>query len=385
MDDAMSTNDSRVHGHTHPRFAGLREAFARSLEDGLEQGAAVAVVLDGQLVADLWGGQRTEQAGQPWQADTLVNVWSVSKGVVALAVAMLAERGLIDYAAPVARYWPEFGAAGKQAITVDQLMSHQAGLDGLSVGLSEAQMFAGQPMVQALAAMAPLWPPGSRCVYHPITYGHLAGELVRRVDGRSLGRFIAGEISTPLGLAFFIGLPEELEPRVAEMTADDKAYDWIRHGAQSAYPHAFANPTLSPIAPNQRAWRAAEIPAANGQSDARSLARLYGALARGGEVDGVRLISQPGLDRAVAVRFDGVDACSLAPTVFGAGFRRGAIGFGPHVGPDHFGHTGWGGSVAFADPARRLGFAFVTRRLLGFDDGVDPRRHRLLDALYAAL
>jgi CubicO group peptidase (beta-lactamase class C family) len=381
----MSTDPTTVAGNTHPRFASLREAFARSLTDGLEQGAAVSVVLDGELVVDLWGGQRTGTPGQAWEADTLVNVWSVSKGVVALAVAMLVDRGLLDYEAPVARYWPEFGAAGKQAITVGQLMSHQAGLDGLSVPLTEAQMLAGQPMVQALAAMAPLWPPGSRCVYHPITYGHLAGELVRRVDGRSLGRFIAQEISAPLGLSFFIGLPEEHEPRVAEMTADDKAYDWVRHGAKSAYPHAFANPELSATAPNQRAWRAAEIPAANGQSDARSLARLYGALAQGGEVDGIRLISPQGLARAAAVRFEGVDACSLAPTVFGAGFRRGAIGFGPYVGPDHFGHTGWGGSVAFADPARRLGFAFVTRRLLGFDDGVDPRRHRLLDALYTAL
>lgn len=381
----MNTHSTPVAGSTHPRFAALREAFARTLEDGLEQGAAVSVVLDGELVVDLWGGLRTRQPAQPWQSDTLVNVWSVSKGVVALAVAMLVERGRLDYEAPVAGYWPEFGAAGKQYITVEQLMSHQAGLDGLSVPLTEAQMYAGQPMVQALAAMAPLWPPGSRCVYHPITYGHLAGELVRRVDGRSLGRFIAEEISAPLGLQFYIGLPEAHEHRVAEMTANDKAHDWVRHGAQSPYPHAFHNPELSATAPNQRAWRAAEIPAANGQSDARSLARLYGALAIGGEVDGVRLISPQGLARAVAVRFDGVDSCSLAPTVFGAGFRRGAIGFGPHVGADHFGHTGWGGSVAFADPARRLGFAFVTRRLLGFDDGVDPRRHRLLDALYALL
>jgi len=381
----MNAPSPLVSGSTSPRFAAVREAFDRSFADGLELGAALAVVVDGETVVDLWGGHRTLDRSVAWQADTLVNVWSVGKGVMALAIAMLADRGQLDYSAPVATYWPEFAANGKGAITVDQVMSHQAGLDGLNVPMADDGIFDWHRVVNALAAMAPLWPPGSRCVYHPLTYGFLSGELIRRIDGRSPGRFIAEEIAKPLKLDLHIGLAASDDARVAHMSAGDKAYDWVRQGEQSAYPHAFRNPSLDATAPNQRAWRAAEVPGGNAHSDARSLARLYGALARGGELDGMRLVSPQGLANAVAVRFDGVDACFLAPTVFGAGFRRDAVGFGPNVSPGNFGHTGWGGSVAFADPARGLGFAFVTKHLLGFDDGIDPRRQRVLDAVYQAL
>jgi len=381
----MNAQTPLVSGSTSPRFAAVRDAFARSFADGLELGAAVAVVVDGETVVDLWGGHRTLDRSAAWESDTLVNVWSVGKGVMALAIAMLADRGQLDYAAPVATYWPEFAANGKGAITVDQVMSHQAGLDGLSVPLSDEALYQWHPVVEALAAMAPLWPPGSCCVYHPMTYGFLTGELIRRIDGRSAGGFIAEDIAKPLQLDLHIGLAVADDPRAAQMSVGPKAYDWVRQGEKSAYPAAFQNRNLDASAPNQRAWRAAEIPGANAQSDARSLARLYGALARGGELGGVRLLSAQGLAHAVAVRFDGLDAGFLAPTVFGAGFRRDAVGFGPHVGPGNFGHTGWGGSVAFADPARSLGFAFVTNHLLGFDDGVDPRRQRVLDAVYQVL
>lgn len=374
-----------IEGSTSPRFEAVRHAFARSFTDGLEHGGAVSVVLDGERVVDLWGGHRTNDRRLPWQADTLVNAWSVTKGVVALAVAMLVERGLLDYAQPVARYWPAFAAAGKADITLDQVMSHQAGLDGLRVALTHEDVYAWQPVVAALESMAPLWTPGSRCVYHPMTYGFLVGELVRRVDGRSLGQFIAQEISQPLGLSFFLGLPVEQEPRVAELSADDKAYDWVRFGAQSAYPHAFQKPGLDALLANERAWRAAEIPGANGHADARSLARLFGLLACGGSSEGVRLISAAALARATATRFDGLDACYNAPTVYGAGFRKAATSYGRQTSAAHFGHSGWGGSVVFADPQQRLGFAFVSKRMLGFDDGLDPRRDRLIDAVYAAL
>jgi CubicO group peptidase (beta-lactamase class C family) len=381
----MTTPPSSTDGFAAARFEGVRRAFDSLFADGLDPGSAVAVWVDGAPVVDLWGGWADAARTRPWQRDTLVNVWSASKGVLALAAAMLVDRGRLAYDAPVARYWPEFSQGGKQAITVDQVMSHQAGLDGVNVPISDAELYAWTPFVDAIAAMAPLWEPGSRCVYHPVTYGHIVGELIRRIDGRSPGRFIAEEIVGPLGLSFHIGLPEALDHRVAEMSAHDKAYDWIRFGEKSAYPHSFRNPTLLATTPNTRAWRAAEVPGANGQSDARSLAQIYGTLACGGTAGAHRLLSPEALRQATAVRFDGVDACSLAPTVFAAGYRIGAIGFGPHAGAGHFGHTGWGGSTAFADPQRRLGFAFVTSRLLGFDDGVDPRRARLLDAVYAAL
>lgn len=374
-----------VQGTTSPRFDAVRDAFESCFDDGLEHGAAVAVLLDGRPVVDLWGGHRDLARTQPWQRDTLVNVWSVSKGMAALAVAMLVERGKLDYTAPIARYWPEFAANGKQAITLDQVMSHQAGLNGLAVAMDFEALYAWTPVVDALAAMAPLWQPGSRCVYHPMAYGYLVGEVIRRVDGRSPGRFIAEEIMDPLGQSFFVGLPQGHDHRVAEMSSDDHAYDAQRAGLKSAYPEGFRNPTLLASTPNGRAWRAAEIPAANGQADARSLATVYGALAHGGAIDGHRLLSPDGIRRASAERFRGVDACSLAPTVFAAGFRVDASAFGAHAGAGHFGHSGWGGSVAFADPSQGLGFAFVTNRLLGFDDGVDPRRERLLDAVYEAL
>jgi CubicO group peptidase (beta-lactamase class C family) len=372
-------------GFTTPPFDAVRAAFACNLAEGAEHGGAVAVWVDGQPVVDLWGGTRDLARSLPWQHDTLVNVWSVGKGVVALAVAMLVERGQLDYRAPVARYWPEFAANGKQDITVDQVMSHQAGLDGLALALPGALQYDWDAHVGALAAMAPNWPPGSVCVYHPMTYGFLAGELVRRADGRSIGRFVADEIAGPLGMAFWFGLPQEQDHRVAELSAGDKAYDWVRQGEASAYPAAFLHRRLSATAPNARAWRAAEMPAGNGQGDARSLACLYGVLANGGIHQGRVLISPEGLASAIAERFNGKDACYGADTVFGAGFRIDAVGYGPHVSPGNFGHAGWGGSVAFADPARRLGFAYVTHRLLGFDDGIDPRRRRLLDAVYAAL
>lgn len=372
-------------GFVAPKFDVVRAAFERSFADGLEHGAAVAVWVDGRPVVDLWGGYRDLARTSPWQRDTLVNVWSCSKGVAATAVAMLVERGKLAYEAPVASYWPAFAASGKGAITLDQVLSHQAGLDGVLVDMTLEDVYAWTPFTDALAAMAPLWAPGSRCVYHPVTFGHLLGEVVRRVEGRSLGQFIAQEIAGPLGLSFFVGLPAEQEHRVAEMSGDDTIYQAHAEGEKSAYPYSFRNPTLFAETPNARAWRAAEIPAANGHADARSLAMLYGALALGGELNGCRLLSRDAIARAAEVRFRGVDACTLAPTVFAAGYRVDAVGFGPSVGAGNFGHTGWGGSVAFADPARRLGFAFVTSRLLAFDNGIDPRRQRLLDAVYAAL
>ncbi len=372
-------------GFAAPQFASVRAAFERSFADGLEHGAAVALWVDGKPMVDLWGGHRDLARTRAWQKDTLVNVWSCSKGVAATAIAMLVERGQLAYDAPVARYWPEFAANGKGAITLDQVLSHQAGLDGVLADITLDDLYAGTPFVDALAAMAPLWAPGSRCVYHPVTFGHLLGEVVLRATGRSLGQFIAQDISGPLGLSYYVGLPAEHDHRVAEMSGDDKIYEAHAAGEKSAYPYSFRNPTLFAETPNMRSWRSAEIPAANGHADARSLAALYGALALGGALNGCRLISPQGIARAAQERFRGVDACTLAPTVFAAGYRVDAIGFGRHAGGGNFGHTGWGGSVAFADPARRLGFAFVTSRLLAFDDGVDPRRQQLLDAVYTAL
>jgi CubicO group peptidase (beta-lactamase class C family) len=372
-------------GSTDARFAKLRDAFGSCFTDGLEHGASVAVVVDGKPVADLWGGHTDAAKTRPWQQDTLVNVWSVTKGVVALAVAMLVERGKLAYDAPIAKVWPEFAAKGKEAITLDLAMSHRAGLNGLSVPMDDAGLYAWFPYVEALAAMAPLWEPGSRCAYHAISYGHLAGETLRRADGRTPGRFIAEEIAGSLGVPFFIGLPESEDRRVAAIIAGPKTSDWLTELKKGDYPHSTSNPELVAERPNDRAWRAAEIPGANGHATAGALAKIYGMMASGGMFDGRRLISREGIAAATRARFRGPDISFGTPSAFGAGFQLDEPCYGSRASAGSFGHTGWGGSMAFADPGAGIGFAFSTCRMLGFDDGNDPRRERLVEAVYDCL
>jgi CubicO group peptidase (beta-lactamase class C family) len=366
-----------IAGTVDPKFARVRDAFATNFAPGLEHGGGVAVVLDGKPVVELWGGHADAAKTRPWQRDTLINVWSCTKGVVALAIAMLVERGKLDYGASVARWWPEFAAGGKDQITLDLLLSHQAGLNGLSVPMDEAGLLAWDPYVEALAAMAPLWAPGSRAIYHALSYGHLAGEVLRRVDGRSPGRFLAAEIAGPLGADFYIGLPEREEHRVAEMIAGPKTSDWVAFVLASPFPHACANPTPLALASNHRAWRAAEVPGGNGQATALGLAKIYGAMAAGG----AGLIGREAIAEAARPRVRGIDESFGSPTAFAAGFQID----NPLTGKGAFGHSGWGGSYGFADPEAKLGFAIVTNRMLGFDDGIDPRRKSVIDAVYASL
>lgn len=370
-----------VEGTCDDAFAACREALAANLADGYDLGAAFAVVKDGALVVDLYGGHADAARTRPWARDTLVNVWSTTKGIMALAIAMAVERGQLAYDAPVADAWPKFAANGKGEITLDLVMSHRAGLNGLDRPMDVDGVYAWFPVVEALADMAPLWQPGSRCAYHAMTYGHLTGEALRRVDGRMPGRFIAEEIAGPLGLAFYVGLPESEDHRAAELVASDDASDWIADLKQNGYPHGMENPSVTALTPNARAWRAADIPAGNGQSDARSLAKLYGILAAGGG----DLISSDGLAAATAERYRGTDVSMGLPTAFAAGYRLGddTGAFGPSLRA--FGHTGWGGAFAFADPDAGLGVAFVMNRMLGMGDDAITRHTRLIDSVYESL
>ena len=371
-----------IHGTTDPRFAPVKDAFASCFADGLEHGAAVAVIVDGKLVADLWAGYADAAKTKAWQRDTLVNVWSCTKGVVAAAIAMLAERGALSYSAPIADYWPEFAANGKARISLDQIMSHSAGLNGVPVPVSEEELCAGTPFVEALAAMAPNFEPGTTCAYHALSYGHLAGEVLRRVTGKSVGQFIAEEIAGPLDVDFFVGLPESQDHRAAEMIEGAKASDWVANVLASPYPQACRNPTPVATAPNQRRWRAAEIPGGNGHCDARALAAIYGDIVGGRS----KLMRAETLAEASRVRFRGLDESFNDNTVWGAGFRlEDPNAYGPSASLKTIGHGGWGGSVGFGDPQAKLGFAFVTNHMLGFDDGIDPRRRRLEDAVYGCL
>ncbi len=374
-----------IQGTNEPRFDGLRDAFAANFDQGLDLGAALAVIADGQVVADLWGGHGDAAGKRPWGRDTLVNVWSTTKGPVALAIAMLVDRGVLDYEAPVARTWPEFAVGGKQDVSLGDLMAHRGGLPGCGRPVTIEDFYAWQPVVDCLAAMAPMWPPGEQCAYHALTYGHLAGEVLRRADGRAMGAFIAEEIAGPLDAAFFVGLPEAEDGRAAEIIAGPGAHDSVEQAAARPYAAAaYLNPRADPEWANQRAWRAAEIPGANGQSDALGLARIYGALSRGGSFGGHRLLGPEAIAAMTAERFRGLEAGFDNPIAFGAGFMLNMDGlFGPS--PRAFGHSGWGGSFAFADPDTGLGVAYVVNRMLGFGDDPDPRRLRLLDALYGAL
>ena len=369
-----------IEGTADPRFARLREAFASCVADGLETGGAVAVYADGRLVADLWGGHADAAMTRPWQKDTLVNVWSVTKGVMALAVAMAVERGKLAYDKPIATWWREFGRNGKETIDLDLVMSHRAGLNGLAVPLDTGQLLRWTPYVDALAAMAPLYPPGSVCAYHALTYGHLTGEPLRRADGRSPGRIVAEDIAGPLGVSFHIGLPEAEDHHAAEMIAGPGTNDWLDMVLASPCPESCANPRPDALAPNTRAWRAAEIPGGNGHGNARSLATIYGTLAAGGG----SLLSKSVLAEATRQRFSGDDVSFGLPSTWAAGFRLGDPDAGPKASPRAFGHAGWGGSIAFADPDAGIGFAYVTRHMRGFET-LDPRRERLSNAVYEAL
>ncbi len=370
-----------VSGSTDPRFARVREAFASNFAEGLDHGAAVAVVLGGKVVVDLWGGHADAAQTKPWRRDTLVNVWSVTKGVMALAVAMLVERGKLDYDAPIASVWPEFAANGKGHISLDLAMSHRAGLNGVERPITEAQLLAWTPYVDAIAAQAPLWQPASRCVYHMLSYGHLAGEPIRRVTGASPGRFIAEHIAGPLGVPFFLGVPESEDHRAAEMVPGPLVNQGMDALAEGPSWQSVRTPRPDAPAPTPRAGRGAEVPGGNGHADAMALATIYGALAQGGG----KLISRDGLKAATRERFRGEDDGFKLPTAFGAGFRLDDAIVTPIAGPGNFGHGGWGGALTFADPAKGLGFAYVTNHMRDFEDGVDIRRKRLVEATYAAL
>ncbi len=382
-----------VHGTCEPQFEKLRSVFTQSFEraDGKsEVGAAVAVWHGGKLVADLWGGFADAAKTKPWQRGTIANVYSTTKGITALCALRLAERGALDLDAPVARYWPEFAASGKGAIPVRWLLTHQAGLAAVREPLPEAALFDWRAVCDALAAQAPWWEPGTQHGYHAMTFGHLVGEVVRRIDGRTLGNYFRAELAEPLGLDFHIGVPEGALARCAEMlpppvVPGEKAAlaPFAAEGGASVTAAALNNPRQRRGAVNTEAWRRAELPAANGHGDARSLAKVYGILASGGAHDGVHVLSPEWVLRARTEQVFGRDAVLMGlPTRFGLGFmlRHDFMPLGPNK--NAFGHPGAGGSIAFADPDAGIGFAYVMNQMQAGMSG-DPRGFRLIKAVYA--
>jgi CubicO group peptidase (beta-lactamase class C family) len=382
-----------IDGSCDPRFERVREAFADNFAQRGDVGAAVAVTIDGRAVIDLWGGYADQQRTRPWTRDTIVNVYSATKGVAATCLNRLVDQERVDLDAPVARYWPQFAQAGKEKIPVRWLLSHRAGLPAVSTPLPADALLRWDVMTAALAEQEPWWEPGTRHGYHALTFGYLVGEVVRRVDGRSIGAYCREEIARPLGIDFHIGLDARDDARCAEVIAPMPPVAGASHAIPTAAPDpnsmaakAMNNPAgamrLSKV--NSRAWRGAEVPAANGHTNARALARFYGALAGGGELDGVRVLSPRQIERCLTMESDGIDAVVGVPMRFGLGFRltQPAARYGPN--PRTFGHTGAGGSLGFADPDATVGFAY-TMNQMGSHILIDPRVVALLDALYAAM
>lgn len=386
-----------IDGEVEVGFEPVREAFAANFARHGDIGAAVCVYQDGRPVVDLWGGIADPDTDRPWARDTLQLVYSATKGATATAAHLLAERGALDLDAPVAEYWPEFAANGKTEIPVRWLLSHQAGLVALDQPVPLAEALTWQPMVAALAAQRPLWTPGTAHGYHGRTWGWLVGEVIRRVSGRTPGRFFADEIAGPLGLDFFIGLPASERHRVSRMAYQQPEVDFTTVPPESIPeelremvaawrdPNSFSNRAFQVTDPaeidfNSPEVQAAELPASNGIGTARGLARMYAALI--GEVDGVRLLTPEILASATKEQASGTDQVMVMPSRFSSGYML-PTETNPMTGPNSFGHTGRGGSLAFADPEHGIAFGYVMNQIIGGLD--DVRAMSLVDAVRKSL
>jgi CubicO group peptidase (beta-lactamase class C family) len=371
-----------ISGTAPARFAAVTDAFADNFARGEELGARFTLVEAGEVVLDIWAGHADRARTRPFDARTLTPVFSTTKAMASLLIARLVDQGKLDYEQTVASVWPEFAAAGKAAITVEQVMSHQEGLPGFPDPMDPADWFDWDLICARLAAMAPLWPPGTASGYHPITFGYIAGEIFRRVEGRTMGTALRQDLAEPFGLDLWIGLPESEFDRVADLQRPNALPDF---GEVNPATHAaFLTPWSSPAGRGQAAWRRMEIPSANGHATAQALARLMGALAGDGWLDGEDILSPALIAEAARERIRGQDLVLPFVMSWAAGFMRNETEHPWGPGSQTFGHSGWGGSCAFADPERRLGGAYVMNKqstqLLG-----DARPRRLIEAAYRAL
>jgi len=392
---AMSET-ANIDGIVDPRFRRVDMAFRENFASRGELGAAITVIVDGQTVVDLWGGIADHRTKRPWTRDTLTLIFSATKGATALCAHILESRGQLDLDLPVTTYWPEFGAAGKQDIPVRMLLNHQAGLPAIIEPLPPDTIFDWQTMAQALAAQSPSWPPGTRHGYHAMTFGILVGEVIRRISGKSVGRFLRDEVAGPLDLELWIGLPEHLEERMSRLrlapyTGESTPFMSTLMNRDSLTSKAFLNPRglMMPGQANSRAVHAAEIPAANGIGTARALAGMYAPLACGGALGGVELVDAHTLATMSRVESEGPDEILLLPTRFASGFMKSVDnrpGSSALLGPnaEAFGHTGAGGSIGMADPAARVAVGYVMNQL-GAGVLLNERGQRLVDAVYESL
>jgi CubicO group peptidase (beta-lactamase class C family) len=384
---------TQAHGTCDPKFKRVKELFEANFDNGSEVGAAVAVTVNGKPVLDLWAGHADKAKTRPWARDTLVNVYSTTKGLTAICAHRLVDQGRLDPDAPVAKYWPEFAQAGKAEIPVSFLLNHRAGVPAVRKQLPADAYFNWPVMCAALAAQEPWWKPGTKHGYHAITFGYLVGEVIRRITGKSPGTYLRDEIARPLNLDLHIGVDASFDSRIAELITAPPPPPGAPNmlGEMAADPEgvtykAIANPrpVIDAALINSREWRAAEVPAANGHATARALASLYGALATGGSSNGYRVLTPESIKRGYTEQAYGLDAVLGAVTRWGLGFALTSaetpIGPNPHT----FGHPGAGGSLGFADPDAKVGFGYAMNQM-GADALIDGRAATLFNAMFAAL
>ncbi|HEY1751210.1 MAG TPA: serine hydrolase domain-containing protein [Caulobacteraceae bacterium] len=374
--------EAPVRGLCPPRSAAVRAAFEANFAEGLELGARFAFAVEGEIVVDLIGGWADRAQTKPFAEETLTPVFSTTKAIAAFMIARLVSDGRLDYRQRVADLWPQFGVAAKADITVEQVMSHQAGLPGFAEPMKASDWFDWELICAKLAAASPMWKPGDVSGYHPVTFGYFAGEIFRRVDGRTIGEALRADIAAPLGLDLWIGLPDSEHGRVADVRRPPALPDL---GPITEVKRvAFLTPWASPGGVSQAEWRRASIPSVTGHATAPALARLMAVLANGGTLDGDAYLSPAAIAEAAKGRGWGEDLVLPYDMAWGAGFIRneGLWIYGP--GRETFGHSGWGGSCAFADPESGVAGAYVMNRQSA-ELIADARARRLIEAAYASL
>jgi CubicO group peptidase (beta-lactamase class C family) len=373
---------AEIKGTCDDRFVAVRDVLSANLDSGDDVGASVAVVVDGETVVDIWGGSIDEAGEQPWERDTIINVWSTTKTMSFLCALILADRGELDLHAPVATYWPEFAAEGKGGIEVRHLLSHNAGLSGWQAEMQPEDLYDWDLATSRLAAQAPLWEPGTASGYHAITQGYLNGEVVRRVTSETIGTFFAKEIAGPLDADFHIGTGPECDDRVALVIPPPPLE--IPENPSEIILKTFANPPLDAAQSWEIPWRRAEIPAAGGHGNARSVAAVQSVIACGGEVNGTRLLSEAGCRRIFEEQSNGMDLVLGVPIRFGMGYglMSDLLPLSPNPNACFWG--GWGGSLVLVDLDARTVITYVMNRM-GLGTLGDVRGLAIADAAYTAL
>ena len=390
------SNTIEIHGHCDERFENVKEVFTENFKLGYDVGASLAVTLEGEFVVDLWAGYADAAETRPWEQDTIVNVFSTTKVMTSICTLMLVDRGLLDLDAPVAKYWPEFAQGGKEELPVRYLLSHTAGLPGFNKQFPLEGLYDWDFCVTMLAAQKPWWTPGTRSGYHAITFGYLLGELVRRITGKTIGAFFQEEVAKPLNADFYIGLPEKHDARVANLIPFKLPFVFKLISNRVIRKLFFWHPTLKVFSKpkgqvnikafveeiKSRAWRGAEIPAANGHGNARSIARIGAALACGGKLDGVRLLSASTINQALEEQCYGKDKILRLPVRFGLGFGLPSDTV-PLPNPRSLYWGGFGGSIAFIDLDAKVSCGFAMNKMMMGIQG-DIRSERFREALYTA-